>query len=130
VGLVGFIGKKDFSEFVVFPLSVSFRKCFTNHLHLNTAIIRRKSCRSLGTLKKVVLFETSNEKCKEKHFDILVFRPLITLRQLRNCPATTVYGLDDRGSYLCMRKLCSQFRHAWRSSATHAFVYWQQFSLT
>jgi len=121
-----------FLRVCVSPLSESFRKCCTNHLHLNTAIIRRKNGRSLGILKKkVVLLQMSYEQCTEKHTDIcLVFRCLTTLRQLRNCPATTVHGSDDRGSYLGMRKLCSHFHRAWRISATHAFVYREQFSLT
>jgi len=50
----------------------------------------------------------SYEQCTEKHTDIcLVFRCLTTLRQLRNCPATTVHGSDDRGSYLGMETLFS-----------------------
>jgi hypothetical protein len=95
--------------------------------HLNTAVIRRNSGRSLGNC--CFRCRATNAQKSNSTF-VKFFRGLTTLRQLRNCPATTLYGLDDRGSYLGMRKLCSKFHTAWPISATHTFAYRQQFSWT
>jgi len=108
--LVGFIEKKVFSEFVEFPLSVPLRKCCTNHLHLNTAVIRRKSGGSLGTLKK-----SSAASNVERKMHREAFRYLFSFQRFNH--VTTIAELPSHYSLRFGRpKFISWYEETVRSS--------------
>jgi hypothetical protein len=145
------LGRK-FLRVCVFPLSESFRKCCTNHLYLNTAIVRRKSGRSLGILKKS---SAASDVVRAMHraalWHLFSFRRLHHIKTMAELPShyspqfgrprflswyeETLFSFPSRLAYLCYTTrlftgnnfLWLKIEEAWRRlplSGLRSFLHW------